>query len=61
MFRLTRKAAALARVLPTETVVCDGEIQHQRHRARRVGKLGLQFNIPTMSTPAFSYVLCLDL
>ncbi len=45
----------------SETVVCDSEIQHQRYRARRVGKLGRHFNIPTMLTHAFSYVLCLDL
>jgi hypothetical protein len=41
----------------SETVVDDAEIQHQRHRARRVGKVGRQLNIPTMSTPAFSNVL----
>ena len=44
----------------SETVVGDAEIQHQRHRARRVRKVGRQLNIPTMSTPAFSYVLRLD-
>ena len=40
----------------SETVVGDAEIQHQRHRARRVRKVGRQLNIPTMSTPAFSNV-----
>ena len=41
----------------SETVVGDAEIQHQRHRARRVRKVGHQLNIPTMSTPAFSNVV----
>ncbi len=40
----------------SETVVGDVEIQHQRHRARRVRKVGRQLNIPTMPTPAVSYV-----
>jgi hypothetical protein len=40
--------------------VGDAEIQQQRHRARRVGKEGRQLNIPTMSPPAFNYVLRLD-
>jgi hypothetical protein len=37
-------------------VVDDEEIQHQGHRTLRVGKIGHHLNIPTMSTPAFSYV-----
>ena len=41
----------------SETVVVDEEIQHQRHRAPRVHKVGLQLDIPTMSTPAFSNML----
>jgi hypothetical protein len=46
----------------SETVVDDVEIQHHRHRTHRVHKIDRQINIPTMSTPAFSYVLlCLDL
>jgi hypothetical protein len=40
----------------SETVVGDEEIQHQSHRDHRVVKVDRQFNIPTMSTPAFSYV-----
>ncbi len=32
------------------------ETQHQRHRTRRVRKVGSQLNIPTMSTPDFRYV-----
>ncbi len=35
----------------------DAEIQHKRHRARRVRKVGRQLDVPTMMTPAFSYVL----
>jgi hypothetical protein len=35
----------------------DTKIQHQKHRARRVRKVGRQLNIPTMPTPALSYVL----
>jgi hypothetical protein len=41
----------------SETVVGDAEVQHQRHQARRVRKVGSQLNMPTMSTPAFSNVL----
>ncbi len=41
----------------SETVVGDAEVQHQRHRARRVRKVGHQLKIPTMSTPAFNNVL----
>jgi hypothetical protein len=37
--------------------VGNAEIQHQRHWGCRVRKVGRQFNIPTMSTPALSYVL----
>jgi hypothetical protein len=45
----------------SETVVGEVEVQHQWHRDHRVHKVGHQLNvIPTMSTPAFSYVLCLD-
>jgi hypothetical protein len=40
-----------------ETVVVDVEVHHQRHRVRRVRKVGRQLNIPTMSTPTFSNVL----
>ena len=32
----------------SETVVGDAEVQHQRHRARRIRKVGCQLNIPTM-------------
>ncbi len=39
----------------------DAEILHQRHRTRRIRNLDRQVNIPTMSTPGFSYVLCLDI
>ena len=50
--------AVKARVRATsETVVGDAEVQHQRHRARRVRKVCFQLDIPTMSTPAFSNVL----
>jgi hypothetical protein len=41
----------------SETVEGDTEIHHQRHRSRRVRKVGRQIDIPTMSTPALSYVL----
>ena len=41
----------------SETVVGDAEIQHLRHRARRVRKVGSQLNVPTMPTPAFSHLL----
>jgi hypothetical protein len=41
----------------SETVVGDAEIQHHRHQARRVRKVGSQLNIPTMPTTAFGYVL----
>jgi hypothetical protein len=41
----------------SETVVGDAEVQHQRHRARRVRKVCFQLDNPTMSTPAFSNVL----
>ncbi len=34
----------------------DVEIQHQRHRTRRVRKVDGQLNIPTKPTPAISYV-----
>ncbi len=44
----------------SETIVGDAEIQHQRQRVHHVRKVDRQFNIPTISTPAFSYVLCLD-
>ncbi len=44
----------------SETVVDDVEILHQKHRIRRVLKVGLQLNIPTMPTPDFSYMLRLD-
>jgi hypothetical protein len=37
--------------------VGDAEVQHQRHRARRVRKVGRQLNISTISTPAFGNVL----
>jgi hypothetical protein len=37
--------------------VGDAEVQHQRHRARRVREVGRQLNILTMSSPAFSNVL----
>ncbi len=39
------------------TVVSDVEIKHQRHRVRRVRQVDRQLNIPTIPTPAFSYVL----
>jgi hypothetical protein len=41
----------------SETVVGDVEVQY--HRTRLVRKVGRQLDIPTMSTPAFSNVLCL--
>ncbi len=44
----------------SETVVGDEEIQHQRHRARRIRNVDRQINIPTMSTSVFSYVLHVD-
>ncbi len=43
----------------SETVVYDAEVQYQRHRTRRVRKVGRQLDIPTMSTPDFSNMLCL--
>jgi hypothetical protein len=43
----------------SETVVGDEGVQDQRHWNHRVREVGIQLNIPTMSTPDFSYVLCL--
>ena len=42
----------------SETVLDDVEIQHQRRRDRLVRKVGSQVNVPTMTTPSFSHVLC---
>ena len=36
----------------------DAEIQHQRHRARRVRKVGRQLDVPTMMTPTFNHLWC---
>jgi hypothetical protein len=48
-------------VRPTsETVVVDVEIQHQRHRVRCVRKIDNQLNVPTIPTPAFSHLYCLE-
>ncbi len=43
----------------SETVVGDVEIHHQRYRVRR-SQVRPSVQFPTMSTPDFSYVLCLD-
>jgi hypothetical protein len=43
----------------SETVMVDVEVHHQRHRTHRARKVGLQLDIPTLSTPAFSDMLCL--
>ncbi len=42
----------------SETVVGDTEIQYHSHRSHHVRKVSRQLNIPTMSTPTFSYMLC---
>ena len=36
----------------------DTEIQHQRHRVRRIRKVPHQLVVPTMLTPTFNDLLC---
>ena len=36
----------------------DTEIQHQRHRARRIRKVSRELDVPTMLTPTFDDLLC---
>ena len=43
----------------SETVVGDVEIQHQRHRARRVRKMGSQLNVPKNAEKGLLFVLFL--
>ncbi len=38
----------------------DAEVQHQRHRARRIRKVGSELYVSTMLTPVFSHLLRLD-
>ena len=40
-----------------ESVVGDAEVQHQRHRTRRVRKVTSQLDVPTSLTPAPSHLL----
>ena len=41
-----------------ESVVGDAEVQHQRHRTRRVREVTSQLDVPTSLTPAPSHLLC---
>ena len=42
-----------------KTVVGDAEIQHQRHRTRRIREIVSQLNVTTSLTPAPSHLLSL--
>ena len=42
----------------SESVVGDVEIQHQRHRIRRIREVTSQLDVPTSFTPAPSHLLC---
>jgi hypothetical protein len=37
--------------------MCNAEVQHQRHWARRIREVTSQLNVPTMLTPASSHLL----
>ena len=37
--------------------MCDAEVQHQRHRTRRIRKVTSQLNVPASLTPALSHLL----
>ena len=37
------------------TLMCDAEVQHQRHQTSRVHQEDIQMYVPTM-TPAFSHL-----
>ena len=39
--------------------MCQAEIQHQRHRARLIGEVTAELNVPNMLTPASNNLLCL--
>ncbi len=41
----------------SKSVVGDAEIQHQRHRTRRIREVTSQLNVPTSLTPALSHLL----
>jgi hypothetical protein len=41
----------------SESVVGDMEIQHQRHRTRRIREVTSQLNVPTSLTPALNHLL----
>ncbi len=42
----------------SEVFVGDEEIQHQRHRTRRIREVTSQFDVPTSMTPTRSHLLC---
>jgi len=39
------------------TLMCDAQVQHQRHRTRRVREVTSQLNVPTSLTPDPSHLL----
>ena len=43
------------------TLMCDAEVQHQRHRTRRIREVGSQLNVSTSLTPAPSHLLSFNL
>ncbi len=42
----------------SSTLMCDAEVQHQRHRTRRVREVTSQLDVPTSLTPAPGHLLC---
>jgi hypothetical protein len=44
----------------SETDVVNTEVLHQRHRVRRVRKVGSELYVPTMMTPASRHLVCLN-
>ena len=43
------------------TFMCQAEIQHQRHRARLIGEVSAELDVPDVLTPASNNLLCLNL
>ncbi len=41
----------------SKTVLGDVEVQHQRHRSRRIHEVASQLDVPTLLTPAPNHLL----